>query len=172
MLLKNKWSQLNPQMYKGEGGCHPPPPTLEVFDCLKQQKDMATKRKHLQKTNVPYLLKWAPRRLLFFSCGACLKIRRYKEIFSTVYLPSVRKHTVCNRCVFSLYIHLLLLFGNFLWSLQSIQISLFPSITSLFWRKDLPSAVLDFLYSGLKLYGIPRISAASGTRRLFEGGTY
>ena len=47
-----------------------------------------------------------------------------------------------------------------------------PSTKSMFFgRKDISSAVLDFLHSG-KLYGIPQISAASGPQRLFVGGAY
>ena len=45
-----------------------------------------------------------------------------------------------------------------------------PFYNITFWRKDISSAGLYFLYSGFNLFGIPQISAASGPRRLFEGG--
>ena len=80
------------------------------------------------------------------------------------------KITVCNRSIISL--PPFTSFGTFQWCLHPTQNSLLPSTTSLFRRKDISTAVLDFLYSSLKLYGIPQISAASGPLRLFEGGVY
>ena len=48
-----------------------------------------------------------------------------------------------------------------------------PSTTTLFERKDISSVVFRLsLQQFSKLYGIPRISATSKPRRLFEGGAY
>ena len=165
-IEKNKRSQLNPQMHKGKGGC-PPPPTPWGFRLFETTKGPGHKTQTSSKNKFTVFTRISAAALINFFVrrlsegGACLKIRRYKESSQRYIFHLCEKNTVCNRCVFSLYIHL-----------QSTQNSLSPSITSLFWSKDLPSAVLDCLFSGLRLYGIPRISAASGTRRLFEGGTY
>ena len=60
-------------------------------------------------------------------------------------------------------------FGTFQWCLHPNQISLSPSKTSLFLRKDISSAVLGFFYSGFYFIRISLNKRRIGTAALIRG---